>query len=494
MAQPAIILQFPGTPPDSIALSYEALAAAMPEFIIREAQLAVSRGVRDTCISGIPLVAEAPTGTGKTLAYLIGALTAARETGLPVVISTATALQQQILSYDLPKLRATGLVANNELALMKGRGRYFCQRNAEKVVQAQTQVQGDLFGEGLVIDAALPTLAKTMLSELSAGRWRGDIDSWRGGGLENKTGGWEGLQADGDTCTGKSCEFYGNCRYFKDRARAATARLVVTNHDLVLADLKLRNDGDSPLLPFDRYAVIFDEAHQLPEKARESASACVSQQDSALLQEMLPVILTGVDARPWLLACLSSEGISSSQLLPGPLQAPMANLFATCAALGVDSDDCVVFGRTAPDALIDVTAQAAESVYPLLAALLVLSTYLRKQLSKENSDLTPAAKAGLLHLATLTSKAVSAARRLLKGLFGFCSSEPHARWLSNDLASGAGFLLHSGPVDGGEVLPDLLWNQPFPVVLISATLQTLGSFDTFTKQAAVPDDAVYLKV
>jgi ATP-dependent DNA helicase DinG len=269
---------------------------------------------------------------------------------------------------------------------------------------------------------------------------------------------------------------------------------VVTNHDLVLADLKLRDDGDSPLLPFERYAVIFDEAHQLPEKARESASACVSQQDTALLQEVLPVILTGVDARPWLLACLSSEGISSSQLLPGPLQAPMANLFAACAALGVASDDCVVFGRTAPDDLIHVTTQAAEAVYPLLAALLVLSTYLRKQLSKENSELTPAAKAGLLHLATLTSKAVSAARRLLKGLFGFCSSEPHARWLANDSASGAGFLLHSGPVDGGEVLPDLLWNQPFPVVLISATLQTLGSFDSFTKQAAVPPEAVYLKV
>ena len=83
---------------------------------IREQQVTLSKDIAKAFIEGTTLVAEAPTGTGKTLAYMVGAM-AARRThaeGEPLVVSTATkALQQQLLSSDLPVLTEAGVLAEH---------------------------------------------------------------------------------------------------------------------------------------------------------------------------------------------------------------------------------------------------------------------------------------------------------------------------------------------------------------------------------------------
>ncbi|MGB0267625.1 MAG: hypothetical protein ACPF9T_07270, partial [Pseudomonadales bacterium] len=99
--------------------------------------------------SGPPhvVVAEAGTGTGKTLAYGLAAIPLAQARGLTLVISTATvALQDQLVERDLPDLqRAAGLKFT--YALAKGRGRYACLARLDRILsEDSTALASDLFG------------------------------------------------------------------------------------------------------------------------------------------------------------------------------------------------------------------------------------------------------------------------------------------------------------------------------------------------------------
>ena len=87
----------------------------------RAPQLTMAEAVRQAVLSRTPLVVEAGTGTGKSLAYLAGGLAA----GARLVVSTSSkALQGQLLNKDLPLLaRGLGQLA---FAAAKGRSNYLC--------------------------------------------------------------------------------------------------------------------------------------------------------------------------------------------------------------------------------------------------------------------------------------------------------------------------------------------------------------------------------
>ena len=113
---------------DFIDDAYDALAR-LPFFTERATQRDLSRQILKSFREGVPLLAEAPTGTGKTLAYLIAALAAQQgePKPVPVVIATATTLlQHQIIEEEIPKLVKAGLVGPTQAVVAKGRGRYFC--------------------------------------------------------------------------------------------------------------------------------------------------------------------------------------------------------------------------------------------------------------------------------------------------------------------------------------------------------------------------------
>src|SRR5262245_20452367 len=99
-----------------------ALARCLPEYEERPAQQQLAEAVRQTLARGGVLLAEAGTGTGKTLAYLQPAI----ELGRRVVVSTGTKnLQEQLILKDVPLL-AKALGRDLNVALMKGRGNYLC--------------------------------------------------------------------------------------------------------------------------------------------------------------------------------------------------------------------------------------------------------------------------------------------------------------------------------------------------------------------------------
>src|SRR5215510_274298 len=114
-----------------------ALERALPGFEPRAEQAALAAAVELALATGEHLVAEAGTGTGKSLAYLLPAL----ESGQRVVVATATkALQEQLLAKEVPAA-ARALGRDVDVAVLKGRQNYVCRR----------QLQG--FGPMLLRDA-----------------------------------------------------------------------------------------------------------------------------------------------------------------------------------------------------------------------------------------------------------------------------------------------------------------------------------------------------
>ncbi|QDX82877.1 helicase [Denitratisoma sp. DHT3] len=193
-------------------------------------------------------VAEAGTGTGKTFAYLAPALLSGGKT----IISTGTkTLQDQLFQRDLPMVRdALGVGAS--IALLKGRANYVCPYHLARGL-----------GEGRLTsreDAAhLRTIARFAKTTRSG-------DKAELGAVPEDSGAWALATSTRDNCLGQECPDVKQCFVLNARREALAADVVVVNHHLFFADVMLKDDGLGELLPACN-AVIFDEAHQLPEVA-----------------------------------------------------------------------------------------------------------------------------------------------------------------------------------------------------------------------------------
>jgi ATP-dependent DNA helicase DinG len=228
---------------------YGRLAAALPGFEPRAGQAALAQGVFDSLEADEHLLAEAGTGTGKSLAYLIPALVS----GQRVVVATATkALQDQLLTKDVPAA-AAALGRRVRVAVLKGRQNYLCRKSL-----AGTDQLGGLFMSSE--DAADYERLAEWIETTTTGD-RAELP------FEPSNALWAELSVGADRCAGRRCPFIASCYSEGARARAAEAELVIANHALYFADvaLRARTDGTGVLPEHD--AVVFDEAHRLEEAA-----------------------------------------------------------------------------------------------------------------------------------------------------------------------------------------------------------------------------------
>jgi ATP-dependent DNA helicase DinG len=225
------------------------LAAALPGFEPRAGQAALAQAVFDSLECDQHLLAEAGTGTGKSLAYLIPALVS----GQRVVVATATkALQEQLLTKDVPAA-AAALGRRVRVAVLKGRQNYLCRKSLAGVDQL-----GGLFVSSE--DAADYERLAEWIEATTTGD-RAELP------FEPRNALWAELSVGADRCAGRRCPFVASCYAEAARARAAEAELVIANHALYFADvaMRARTDGTGVLPEHD--AVVFDEAHRLEEAA-----------------------------------------------------------------------------------------------------------------------------------------------------------------------------------------------------------------------------------
>jgi ATP-dependent DNA helicase DinG len=228
----------------------EALARSLPAYERRAPQATLAHAI-EAHLAGsaanVHLLGEAGTGTGKSLGYLIPAITS----GKRVIISTATkALQDQIAFKDLPFLKAH-LGIDFTYAILKGKSNYFCEVAGEKAALDNPDLMKGVYAKLNAEKANFNFLAE-----------KDDFDN-----IDPRD--WSTLTTSTDDCPGrKKCPFGETCYAERAKDYAKAAQVVVVNHALLLTDLRIREATQHSVKILGDYdAVIFDEAHEIEEYA-----------------------------------------------------------------------------------------------------------------------------------------------------------------------------------------------------------------------------------
>lgn len=234
------------------------LAKNIEGFELRPQQVKMAEAIIEAFNNDTIAIVEAPTGVGKTMAYLLPALQWALRNKERIVISTRTInLQEQIIGHDLPLLQKC-MEGSFNACLVKGRSNYLCRRKMEHA-----------FAEISLFD-----------DETGAGQLRA-ITAW---GEETRVGSlaelhfvpdrtiWEKVCCEADMCAGGNCRHFQTCFFMAARKEMARADLLVVNHHMLFADIAVKKElGDftgAAVLP--KYGrVIFDEAHSIEDAATE---------------------------------------------------------------------------------------------------------------------------------------------------------------------------------------------------------------------------------
>ena len=239
------------------------LAQALPGYEERPAQVTMAQRVADALETGDHLVLEAPTGVGKSIAYLIPII----RSGRVALISTANkALQEQLFYKDIPFVQQH--VAPFEAALVKGMGNYLC---LDRFTEEESFQQ-------LTHDLTFSAMVEQM----------GDFDQWNGDldllALPLRAELRGRVAADSDQCAWRNCPHFHDCYVREMRERSRQAQVIVVNHTLLLLDAAM----EGFLLP-ERDVIVIDEAHHLEEEATRAFTVTISPSrvQSLLAQQRL---------------------------------------------------------------------------------------------------------------------------------------------------------------------------------------------------------------
>jgi ATP-dependent DNA helicase DinG len=460
--------------------------AKLPNFIVRDEQRQLSKAIARAIIAGEPIAAEAPTGTGKTLAYLIGAVAAAERLrtvkDVPIVVATATVgLQSQILLGDLPKLFAAGILNESDAVLAKGRGRYFCVANAERLTEGKNAAsQFDFFDEAANSDVAVLEEVREMLEAWYGRAWAGDSDSYTG----TPPTAWNQVQATADTCVGHKCDHYSSCPFFNARRALSSAKVIVANHDLVLSDLAMAREGMDPLFPGGRYIVVFDEAHHLPDKALDIGTASLKLGE--ILQDLPRLAGYG---RSWhksvdLVRVLKKAKLEEGDFDPAFLTNALLAVRDEAAQLPVDGETMqyrFVRGEM-PPTLTTACEQALDHALRLSRALGDATQALK---GSNVAEKFPELKPNVSELLFQSAFFNSLLNKVVKALTLLTAHRRAVRWAFNN---GTEVSLHNSPLEGADVLRDLLWgNERAMVAMVSATLKDFDGFERFKARCGAGD-------
>jgi len=443
------------------------IARAMPGFEPRDGQRRMAAAVAAVIDNGGTLLAEAGTGTGKTLAYLIPAILSRQR----VLVSTGTKnLQEQVFFKDLPSLRESTGVAFTA-TLMKGRTNYLCLHRWENYRDA---VEGDTGTSGRLIDIG-DHVFLPVIQQWAKKTRTGDRAELRD--LPEDLPLWKEVSADADTCLGTECPRYGDCFLTLMRQRAAESDVVIVNHHLLCADASVRQSAYGEVIPSCPTLVV-DEAHQLEDVATQYFGVVFSNfrvddlaRDAERLLPTVPLEAGRVESAVRALTQINDRaGIFFSALsLARAASATMADARARYTSEAMA--DCAEEGLMLAGALEE-----------LERALLDRDSGLpgRRSASREGGG---ALDSGGVHdsefedgvdeaIATIARRARDL-RQDLRFLLR-ADDEGFVFYLEH---RGLGTFLRASPVDVSRIVRDALFDRFRTVVLTSATLAVDGSFN-----------------
>jgi ATP-dependent DNA helicase DinG len=409
------------------------LARSLDGFEPRAGQIEMAEAVASVLAERGVLLAEAGTGTGKTLAYLVPAILSRQR----VLVSTGTKnLQEQIFFKDLPVLR-DALGVPFTATCMKGRGNYLCLHRF------------DAFRESPAIRSSDETIYLRILERWAQETETGDraeVDD-----LPEELPFWSEIAATTENCIGAECPRYADCFVVRMRQRAAESDVVIVNHHLLCADAAVRQSTFGEVIPKCSNAIV-DEAHQLEDVATQYFGLSVS---NYRLDDFARDVERATGAR------LVSDAERREQIADDGrrIRDDARRFFSSLHMLRFEwpsSKGAETRVRVKPSDLARVSGDGAA----LVAALEALEADVA--LAKEVPE-------DVLALGRRAAEIKDDLRFLLRA-----DDAGYVYFLE---ARGRGVFLRASPIDVSSTIRDLLLDRMDATVLTSATLTVDGSFE-----------------
>jgi len=400
----------------------------------------MAAAVAEVIERGGTVVAEAGTGTGKTLAYLIPAILS----GQRVLVSTGTKnLQEQIFFKDIPALR-DALGKPFSATLMKGRSNYLCLHrfgiaNDKKSFDSFERSERAVF---------LP-----VIEEWSKKTKTGDRAELSD--LPEDLPLWKEVSADAETCLGTECPRYGDCFVTLMRQRAAESDVVIVNHHLLCADAQLRKSAYGEVIPTCPTLVV-DEAHQLESVATEYFGIAMS---NFRIEDLVRDVEAGVGRD------FTSRQNDEMRLATTRVTERSRTFFSALSMARMEAAESKA--RYTSETFVDYFEDGAMLAGALegLEATLVLSS------KKDEPDEA---------IATLARRA-----RELRDDLMFLIRANDTDFVYYVETRGRGLFLRASPIDVSRLAQEALFDRMRTVVLTSATLAVDGSFEYFKSRLGI---------
>jgi ATP-dependent DNA helicase DinG len=481
--------------PPILSQSLENIAKSLPGFVSRPTQHQMMAAVFNTLSrtrhmlsaeeGDLPnqgesiLIVEGPTGTGKSLAYLLPAIIAANLYKKHLVVSSATVmLQEQLANKDIPFVaQHAGIPVT--YAIAKGRGRYACPQKLYQLLMqnAQTDLIGDNDNISLAAEKKLHAYELSKLQQLAhqlgEKNWTGDRDSLN---EEVSDPLWSRITNDRHGCLKRECAYFKGCPFYEARDRLETVDVIVVNHDLLLADLAM---GGGVILPSpkDTFYCI-DEAHHLSAKAVEQFSAAHTLHGTIAWLEKLHGAIGKAES---LLAEYSIT--QKAQYAIDVIRENLQTLSHALEGLFAQNFNMAIY-RCAhgilPKGFELFCGQLLPAIQSLLTILQNLQDVLKRKKAKQEGKISDALFDRLATDLGFFSGRVENLQAVWQLLV--TDAEPNhppiAKWIVAEKTPGhIEYTLCASPVRASHLLAKRLWKQSAGAVLTSATLRSLGSFE-----------------
>ena len=426
------------------------LSRAVADFEPREAQRQMAASVADALRESGVLLAEAGTGTGKTLAYLVPAILS----GQRVLVSTGTKnLQEQIVQKDLPVL-AEALDHPFTATVMKGRGNYLCLHRFQALRAGglpRQQRLGGFGGRGNEVDERilLPIL-DGWASRTETGD-RAELDE-----LPEDLPLWNDISASAENCLGTDCPQHHDCFVTRMRQRAAESDLVIVNHHLLFADAAVRQSAYGEVIP-DCQAAVLDEAHQLEDVATQYFGIVVS---NYRIEDLVRDAVRAVTA--WPDRDRREDALRMAERVEERGRRFFEQLEPRRRGPGEER------ARVTADALADVQ-ESGRALIGVLDGLEASIQLLKEAPSDPGAAGSPAALDDLLSIASRAGAIRAELIVLLR------ASDPDYVFFLE--LRGRGVFLRAAPIDVSRIVRENLLDRFSTTVLTSATLTVEGTFE-----------------
>jgi ATP-dependent DNA helicase DinG len=392
-----------------------------PNYEHRPGQLQMAEAVASALEEKKPLLVEAGTGTGKTLAYLVPAILS----GKRIVISTGTKnLQEQLFYKDVPFL-AEHFERPLKVCYMKGRSNYLCR---QKLYDA---------GNEPVLSGLEEVADYQIIREWEETTETGDRAEITA--LAENSAAWARLDARRDLCTGQKCPQFERCFLTRMHQRAVESDIIIVNHHLFFADLAVKDEDYGGIIP-EYTAVIFDEAHEVEDVAGQYFGLSISNYQFGELRRDV--------------AALARQKEFGSQELDRILDALGEHADSFFALFPANEGRSGFRGQ---DEFLECHGEAYRMVR---SALELVGTHL--QLIKDS----PEEAIPLFRRARELHDALGAWMEHV--------DRSNVYWIER---RGRGCFLQATPIDVAPLLSERLFDRVDTVVLTSATLAVAGTFE-----------------